>query len=83
MPQLQELEHVAKMVHTKHDSDGSISVLMRCCDDPSTDQWHTLYVKTETSAAEVKAFVKRVRAVCEAQHGARERARAIIESGVT
>lgn len=83
MPQLQELAHVAKMVHSKMASDGAISVLVRCCDDSTTDQWHTLYVKADTSHEEIVAFIKQAQAACEAQHGARERARAIIENGVT
>lgn len=78
MPQYQ-VEHVAKHVLVKHESDGSIAVLMRCCGDPSTDSWHTLYVQPETSSEEIRVFVDQARSRCEAQHAARENARAIIE----
>jgi len=75
----QQVEHAAKPILVKHDADGAISVLVRCCGDASTDQWHTLYVKASTSSEEVKEFVGYAKSRCEAQHGARMRARAIIE----
>jgi hypothetical protein len=35
--------HTAKIIETKKLADGAIAVLARCCDDPSTDSWHTIY----------------------------------------
>lgn len=75
-------KHSAKVVYTKHESDGAIAVLMRCCGDKTTDQWHTLYVKPETADQEIQAFVASARSRCEQQHGARDRIEAIIKRGV-
>lgn len=72
-------EHVAKHVLVKHESDGVIAVLMRCCGDATTDQWHSIHVQPDTTHEEIQAFIDRARSQCEAQHGARDRARAIIE----
>lgn len=74
--------HKAKQIHLKDLGDGAISVLMRCCGDSSTDQWHTLYVKAETTEQEIQDFLAYAQSCCEKQHGARERARAIIEQGI-
>jgi hypothetical protein len=75
------MNHLAKVVHIKHEADGILSVLMRCCEDTSTDQWHTFYVKPETSDQEVQEFHAYAKSRCEQQHGARMRACAIIEQG--
>lgn len=74
--------HKAKQVHVKAEADGIIAVLMRCCDDSSTDQWHTLYVRPETTDQEVQDFLATAQVRCQTQHGAMERARAIVSKGI-
>jgi hypothetical protein len=74
--------HEAKPVHVKHESDGAIAVLMRCCADATTDQWHTLQVQPETSDQEIQDWLASVKSRCEQQHATRERARVIIEQGI-
>jgi len=74
-------EHIAKMIISKLESDGAVAVLMRCCDDPATDAWHTLYVKPETSNQDVLAFLKAVQGRTEQQHAAILNARDIMERG--
>ena len=76
------IQHTAKRVFIKHEADGILSVLMRCCGDASTDQWHTLYVKQETTDQEIQDWLALTKSRCEAQHSSRERARAIIEQGI-
>lgn len=36
--------HNAKIIRAVQLSDGEIAILARCCDDPSTDSWHTMKV---------------------------------------
>lgn len=76
------MSHEAKQIYVKHESDGAIAVLMRCCGDPSTDSWHTIYVQAETTDQEIQDCIAYAKMRCEAQHGARERARAIINQGI-
>jgi hypothetical protein len=37
-------EHISVVVEAKQVSNECISFRMRCCDDPSTDSWHTISV---------------------------------------
>lgn len=75
------MTHAAKQIHIKELSDGAIAVHMRCCGDESTDQWHTLYVKPETTEREISDFLAYAKTSCERMHAARCKARAIIEKG--
>ena len=36
--------HNAKIIQAVQLSDGEIAILARCCNDPSTDSWHTMKV---------------------------------------
>lgn len=74
-------EHIAKIVHSKIESDGAIACLVRCCDDPATDSWHTLYVQPETSNQNIQDFIKGAQGRVQRQHAAVINARAIIDSG--
>lgn len=76
------MSHEARQIHLKDLGDGAISVLMRCCEDKTTDQWHTLYVKPESTDQEIQDWLASCKSQCEAQHGSRERARAIISGGL-
>lgn len=75
-------KHVAKMVHSKLESNGAIACLMRCCDDPTTDSWHTLYVQPETSSQEIQDFIRAAQTRTEQQHAAIANAHAIMEGGL-
>ena len=37
------MEHTAKTIEFKQLSDGALAVRVRCCDDETTDSWHTVY----------------------------------------
>lgn len=76
------MSHTARMVHNKLESDGAIACLMRCCEDASTDSWHTLYIKPETSSQDVQDWLKERLARTEQQHAAVINARGILERGV-
>jgi hypothetical protein len=49
--------HATKTIEKKKLSDGAFAVLIQCCDDPSTNSWHTLEVGKSTTAAEVTAWL--------------------------
>jgi len=70
------------VVLNKLESNGAIAVLMRCCDDPSTDSWHTLYVQPETKNQDVLGFMARIKSRTEQQHAAITNARDIISRGL-
>lgn len=36
------MAHISKVVEWREVSNGQIAVKIRCCDDPSTDHWHTM-----------------------------------------
>lgn len=76
------MAHEAKQVHLKDVGDGAIAVLMRCCGDSSTDQWHTLYVRADTPDQEIQDWLASVKLSCEQQHASRDRARAILSQGI-
>lgn len=75
------MKHEAKRIHAKDLNDGSITMLYRCCGDTTTDQWHTLYLRADTTEKEIQDFLANAKASCERMHAARDRARAIIEKG--
>lgn len=37
------MAHKAEVVAQKQLSDGALAICVRCCDDPLTDSWHTVY----------------------------------------
>lgn len=39
--------HEAKVITFKQDTDETIEILVRCCDDPRTDSWHTITVTAD------------------------------------
>lgn len=36
-------EHDVKAVEVSKIANGALSIRLRCCDNPETDHWHTLY----------------------------------------
>lgn len=37
------MDHTAEIVDTKSTTDDGVSILVRCCNDDTTDSWHTYY----------------------------------------
>lgn len=74
------MQHTTTVIETKVLSDAAIAVLCRCCDDQTTDSWHTIYVTPSTTEAEldqeITAHVSRVHA----RHEARGKAEAFLRS---
>lgn len=62
--------HKAKHIEIKQLSDGAIAVKTRCCDDPSTDSWITVYVKPESTEEELQLSLDTHAAKIENQHEA-------------
>lgn len=38
------MTHTPKVVETKELNDEQVSYRLRCCDDPTSDSWHTMSV---------------------------------------
>jgi len=51
------MEHKTKIVAKKKLADGQLAVLLRCCDDQTTDSWHTLHFNKNTKPADVDAWL--------------------------
>ena len=66
--------HTTQIVNTKVISDESVAVLIRCCNDPSTDSWHTLQVSAATAAADVTAWQTDALTAVQNKHAARNNA---------
>lgn len=76
------LDHQAAVIATKKDADGAISVLLRCCGDASTESWHTFYVQSSTSEAEVRTWLLGVMQRVQDLHLAHDKASAILREGL-
>ena len=73
-------EHIAKAVEKRSESSGQVSVLIRCCDDTTTDSWHTLSVSPTTTADDVTAWLAERKAAVQEQHAAHQAAVAALDS---
>lgn len=53
--------HTSSVVETKELSDELVAYRVRCCDDPTTDSWHTASVLIDHSES-LKAHCQQVEA---------------------
>ena len=61
--------HSAEVVETKLLANGVVAVLFRCCEDPSTNEWHTLYDVANKTESELEAWEKSCKEHAEKHHG--------------
>lgn len=52
------MAHATKIVETKSVTSDASAILVRCCDDPTTDSWHTIHWIDNKSDAEITAEVQ-------------------------
>ena len=64
------MPHNAVVVEHKILSDGALAVKHRCCDDPNTDSFSTIYITPSTTAEDLDKHVADGKARVEAQHAA-------------
>lgn len=76
------MSHEARQVNAVHLSDGAIAVCFRCCEDKTTEQWHTLYLKPETTEQEIRDFIAYAKKLTEDMHSVRDHARDILDKGL-
>jgi len=74
------MEHVSKIIEKKKLSDGQIAVLIRCCEDVTTDSWHTLTLTTDTAPDDVTAWLVERKANVQTQHAASLAAAAVLDT---
>lgn len=62
------MAHKAEIVETKLVADGAVAICVRCCDDASTDSWHTLYGLAGKTDADLDAWESTCVAQAEEKH---------------
>ena len=77
------MEHTARIIEKKKLADGQIAVLMQCCDDPSTNSWHTLSITKDTTTDEVSAWVADAEQHVQDSHSAAQAVDLHLESLIT
>jgi hypothetical protein len=72
--------HVATIVDKKRLSDGQIAVLVRCCNDPEQQSWHTLEVDLTVTADKIDQWLTERKQVVQDNHAVNQAADAHLES---
>jgi hypothetical protein len=68
------MEHKLKAIEHRELNDDQVSVLYRCCDDPTTDSWCTVHLSL--SATEIEAVFEHHKGKIALQHENKLRFRA-------
>jgi hypothetical protein len=64
----------------KQISDGAVSARIRCCGDPATDSWHTIYLTASTPQADVEAWESDCVTTVQDQHASLQAGLAYLQS---
>ena len=73
------MEHTVKVAEKKKVGDSQVAVLLQCCDEVTTRSWHTLGITSETTQADITAWLDARKADVSALHDAHIRADAALD----
>jgi hypothetical protein len=62
--------HKVQLIEKKPLSNGQLAYKLRCCNNESTDSWHTLTVTPGMTAEDISAEVEEKKQLCSQQHSA-------------
>ncbi len=70
------MAHITEIIATQVMNNGQIAVCIRCCNQPSTDHWHTMAHDVAADTEKRKASIAQYHDFVAAQHENMEKANA-------